>query len=83
MIPGSRQMDKRAWTNYSLAMAPNEKAEAVQVATLLLIIGGEEREVFSMFTGWAHDGDSAKIAPVLEKFEQYCLPRKHVPFEGY
>ena len=67
-----------AWTNYSLATALNEKAEAVQVATLLMVIGEEAREVFSTFTKWAH---GTNIAPVLEKFEQYCEPHKHLPFE--
>ena len=74
---------KRAWISYSLATALNEKSEAVQVATLLTVIGEEAREVFSTFSGWANEGDSTKIEPVLAKFEQYCQPRKHVPFERY
>ena len=74
---------KLAWSNYSLATALNEKNEAVQVATLLTVIGEEAREVFSTFSGWATDGDESKIGPVLAKFEQYCQPRKHVPFERY
>ena len=71
---------KLAWSNYSLATALNEKNEAVQVATLLTVIGEEAREVFSTFSGWATDGDESKM---LAKFEQYCQPRKHVPFERY
>ena len=55
----------------------------MQVATLLTVIGEEAREVFSTFSGWATDGDESKIGPVLAKFEQYCQPRKHVPFERY
>ena len=30
-----------------------------------------------------NDGDHAKIGPVLEKFERYCQPHRHVPFERY
>jgi hypothetical protein len=74
---------KRAWDNYSLATRLNKKPEAVQVATLLTVIGEEAQEVFSTFTDWAAEGDESKIAPVLAKFEAYCQPRKNVPFERY
>ena len=73
---------KRAWTNYALATELNKKSEAIQVATLLTVIGEEAREVFSTFSGWAEDGDDTKIGPVLAKFEQYCQPCKNIPFEG-
>ena len=43
----------------------NEKPEAVQVATLLTVIGEEAREVFSTFGDWASEGDEAKLGPVL------------------
>ena len=74
---------KLAWSNYSLATGLSEKNEAVQVATLLTVIGEEAREVFSTFTGWANEEDAKKIAPVLAKFEQYCQPRRNIPFERY
>ena len=74
---------KCAWTNYAMATELNKKSQAVQVATLLTVIGEEAREVFSTFTDWASDGDDAKIEPVLTKFAQYCQPRKNVPFERY
>ena len=74
---------KRAWANYALATGLNEKDEAVQVATLLTVIGEEAREVFSTFTGWTAEGDEAKIEPVLAKFEKYCQPHKNIPFERY
>ena len=58
-------------TNYALATELNKKPEAVQVATLLTVIGEKAREVFSTFTDWAAEGDDAKIEPVLAKFAQY------------
>ena len=73
----------RAWSSYSLATGLSEKADAVQVATLLTVIGEEAREVFSTFSDWEHEGDEAKIAPVLAKFEKYCQPHKNIPFEQY
>lgn len=74
---------KRTWSSYALATGLGAKDEAVQVATLLTVIGEEAREVFSTFTNWTTDGDEAKIEPVLAKFEEYCQPRKNIPFERY
>ena len=74
---------KRAWNNYSLATELDKKSEAVQVATLLTVIGEEAREVFATFKDWTVEGDESKIKPVLAKFEAYCQPRKNVPFERY
>ncbi|XP_022809511.1 uncharacterized protein LOC111346488 [Stylophora pistillata] len=72
-----------AWTSYSLATELNKKAQPVQVATLLTVIGEEARDVYSTFTDWTEEGDENKIAPVLTKFAEYCQPRKNVPFERY
>ena len=74
---------KLAWANYSVATALNEKSDAVQEATLLTMIGEEARKVYYRFLGWENDGNHAKIGPVLERFERYCQPHKHVPFERY
>ena len=72
-----------AWNSYSLATELNKKSQAVQVATLLTVIGEEARDVYSTFTDWAEEGDQDKISPVLQKFATYCQPRKNVPFERY
>ncbi|KAL9977292.1 hypothetical protein ACROYT_G014681 [Oculina patagonica] len=72
-----------AWNSYSLATELNKKSEKVQVATLLTVIGEEARDVYSTFTDWAEEGDQDKIAPVLQKFAEYCQPHKNVPFERY
>ena len=74
---------KRAWDSYTLATGLSEKAEDVQVATLLTVIGEEAREVYSTFTGWEHADDHKRIQPVLEQFERYCELRKNIPFEHY
>ena len=57
--------------------------EVVQVATLLTVIGEEARDMFSTFKDLVADGDQAKIEPVMQKFEDDCLPRKNIPFEQY
>ena len=62
-------------------MKLHQEPEAVQVATLLSVVGAEARKVFATFTGWASDTDQNKIQPVLQKFAAYCQPLKNVPFE--
>ena len=71
-----------AWDNYSLATELSEKDQAIQVATLLTVIGEAAREVFSTFK-FTTAGNEAKIKPVLDKFEAYCQTRKNIPFERY
>ena len=61
--------------SYSLATGLDAKTEKVQ-------IGEEAREVFATFT-WEEAEDNSKINKVLTKFEQYCQPRRNVPFERY
>jgi len=72
----------RAWSSYLVATELTKKSEAVQVATLLTVIGEEAREVFATFT-WDAEGDDAKLGTVIDKFKSYCEPRKNVPFERY
>ena len=63
---------EQAWKNYSIAMKLHQESEAVQVATLLTVVGAEARKVFATFTEWASDTDQNKIQPVLQKFAAYC-----------
>lgn len=61
-------------------MGPSDKAEEVQLAMLLTVIGKEVWDVYSTFT-WTTAEDSRKIVPVLEKFRAYCEPRKNILFQ--
>ena len=63
-----------AWKNYALATKVDKEDEECQVATLLAVIGKEANKVFHTYT-WASEGDAKKIAPVLKKFEDYCIHR--------
>ena len=71
-----------AWENYALATELNKKAIAVQVATLLTVIGEEATEVYSMFNDWG-EGKAKKINPVLKKLRDYWEPGKNIPCERY
>ena len=48
-----------------------------------MVVGVDAREVYSTFSNWDAEGDEAKLDPVLAKFEQYCRPRRNVPFQRY
>ena len=50
------------------------KSEGIQVATLLTVIGEKARDVYYTITDWANEGEENKIAPVLQKFSEYCQP---------
>ena len=73
---------KLAWGNYALTTELNKKSEGVQVATFLTIIGEESWDVYSTFS-WAEEGDAKKLKSFLDKFTEYCEPRKNICFERY
>ena len=51
------------------------KQEKQKCAYILLYIGDHGREVFNTFTFTANDTD--KVKPMLDKFEDYCKPKKN------
>ena len=69
-----------AWENYAMATKLNKKAEPVQVATLLTVIAEDARQVYST-NAWPQDHQ--RIKPVLQRFADYCQPRRNVLFERY
>ena len=71
-----------AWQNYTLATKLDKEDEERHVATLLAVIGKEANKVFSTFT-CASPGDAKKIAAVLNKFEEYCIPRENTIYERF
>ena len=71
-----------AWNNYRLATKLDKEEEARQVETLLAVIGKEANKVFRTFT-WASPDDAKKIAAVVSKFEEYCIPRENTIYERF
>ena len=69
-----------AWNNYTLATKLDKEEEPRQVATLLAVIGKEANKVYRTFL-WASSDDAKKIAVVLSKFEEYCIPRENTIYE--
>ena len=71
-----------AWNNYTLATKLDKEEEPRQVATLLAVIGKEAYKVYRTFS-WASPDDAKKIAVVLSKFEEYCIPRENTIYECF
>ena len=68
---------KQKYTNYEIATRINTKESATRVATMLTVIGNDAIDVFNTLTWYAEGGDK-NIDKVLEKFEEYCEPRKNL-----
>ena len=71
-----------SWRSYALALELSTKDEDVQVGTLLTVIEAEAQEVYRKCT-WTDPANAEKIDPVLTQFQEYCEPKKNVPFERY
>ena len=69
-------------TNYEIATGVAQKGQPTRVATFLTVIVEEAVVVQNTFP-WDEEGDSLKIAKVLEKFEAFCNPRKSTIYERY
>jgi len=50
--------------------------------TFLHVAGPEALEVYNTFT-WDSDDDQNKVDKIVEKFDQYCNPRKNVTWERH
>ena len=72
---------KETWEHYSVASKVNKEEGDIQVAAFLTAIGPEAREVFKT---WNLSATERKdIKGVIECFDNYCNPRKNIPFERY
>lgn len=58
------------------------ETDEVQIATLLSFVGDDALEAYNTFQ-FASDSEKGNLKAVLEKFEQYCAPRKNVVYERF
>ena len=73
---------KQQFQIYMTASGLIDKEDVVTSSTLLHIIGTDSLEIFNTFT-WEENGDDKKVDKILEKFEEYCKPRKNIVFERH
>ena len=72
---------KEMWEHYSVTSKVNKEEGDIQVAAFLTAIGPEARKVFKT---WNLSATERKdIKGVIECFDNYCNPRKNIPFERY
>ena len=73
---------KQFWNNYEIATGLDKKESNVRVATLLTVIGKESVRIYNTFD-WSDEDEKTKISKVLEKFENYCTPKRNLTYERY
>ena len=59
------------------ATESDSKSDKVKTSILLTCIVSKGREIYETFA-FAQEGDKLKLKPVLEKFTEYCNPRKNI-----
>jgi hypothetical protein len=67
---------------YMKATEKDKKSKAIQVATLVTLLGEEGFEIYRSFE-WESDTDKDDIAKVKTKFKEYYTPRTNVIYERY
>ncbi|KAL4008088.1 hypothetical protein ACER0C_001940 [Sarotherodon galilaeus] len=73
----------RQWFELYLAAAGGaSKPPKVQSSLFLHVAGEEAVEVYNTFT-FAENGDEHKLTKIMEKFEEYCNPKKNITYERY
>ena len=73
---------KKTWERYGIATGIYETGNKKRVCTLLSILGEDAVKVFDTFE--YGDGESEdSIHDVLNKFEEYCNPRRNTICERY
>lgn len=72
---------KQSLELYMIASGANDREERVKVALLLHIIGEEALDLYNTFDLTEQEKNS--YAAILQKFENYCVPRANTSVEAY
>uniref|UniRef100_T1IAR0 Retrotransposon gag domain-containing protein n=1 Tax=Rhodnius prolixus TaxID=13249 RepID=T1IAR0_RHOPR len=75
------QFWRQKFENYLQATEINKKPEVTQCAQLLHLIGNEGIRIYNTFNFEATEKD--KINSLLNKFENYFMPKKNLEYERY
>ena len=73
---------KKAWLCYEIVAGFSGKGDRVRASALLSVIGDEAVELHGTLE-FNNKGYNKKIGPVLDKLEEYCIPRANVNYETY
>ena len=73
---------KQRFEIFSLASGLSEKDAGIQAAAFLHVAGPEALEIYNTFS-WPTADDKNKVDKIMEKFDQYCNPRKNITWERH
>ena len=73
---------KQRFNIFSLASGLSGKDAKVQAASFLHVAGSEALEVYNTFI-WDDADEKNKVDKIIEKFDQYCNPRKNITWESH
>ena len=73
---------KQELTLYITAAEKDKKSDLVKSSILLTCIGKKGREIYNTFT-FNNIDDNMKFNLIIEKFDEYCSPRKNITFLRY
>ena len=73
---------EKGFRTFFIASEYKKKPKDIQVAILLNCAGTEAQEIHETFQ-FDDEEDKKNIDKVLEKFEEYCNPRKNIVYERY
>jgi len=64
---------------YLVATEKEKKSDKIKSSILLTCIGNKGRDIYNTFT-WGEEEDHLNFKLVVEKFNQYCAPRKNITY---
>lgn len=73
---------KQRFELYLTAIGADEESAKTKASVFLHIVGEEALEVYNNFQFQAQ-ADKMSLAKILEKFEEYCIPKRNVTFERH
>ena len=83
---GSLLENWRKWsqqlTLYLSATEKDAKSDKIKSSILIHCISEKSREIYNCFTFESND-NKMKFSKILEKFDEYCNPRKNLTFLCY
>ena len=73
---------KQELTLYITAAEKDKKSDLVKSSILLTCIGKKGQEIYNTFS-FDNVDDNMKFNIIIEKFDEYCSPRKNITFQRY
>ena len=72
---------KQKFTLYNVASGMSKQDDKSQTSMLLHVIGDAALDLYNTFV--FAEGESMKLDKVLDKFEEYCMPKRNLTYERH